>query len=222
MRAIIVSDLHMGSPYFSHQDFGRFLDRLPTSEELILNGDVIDQPHTKLETAHQAILKRIEEASYSKRVVWVRGNHDNGYMPKRLGRIQFKHLHAIDRRLLIAHGDNFDEIMPRNRAFIRAFKLLHDIRVKLGARPVHVAEYAKKWGILYKFLRDNVMINAVTCAMDNGYEAVTCGHTHYREDRVLHGIRYINTGAWTESPASYLLVTATKMTLKTMDHPLRP
>jgi len=107
--------------------------------------------------------------------------------------------------------------MSRNQAFIKAFKLMHDLRVKLGARPIHVAQYAKKWGILYKVLRKNVMRNAVNCALENGYEGVTCGHTHYPEERIFNGIRYMNTGAWTEAPAFYLLVTAEEMMLKRVD-----
>jgi len=94
---------------------------------------------------------------------------------------------------------------------------MHDLRVKLGARPIHVAQYAKKWGILYKVLRKNVMRNAVNCALKNGYEGVTCGHTHYPEERIFNGIRYINTGSWTEAPAFYLLVTAEEMMLKKVD-----
>ena len=91
---------------------------------------------------------------------------------------------------------------------------MHNLRVKLGAKPVHVAKYAKKWEILYKVLCNNVMTNAVKCAIENGYEAVVCGHTHYPEDRFFNGIRYINTGAWTESPSFYLQVTGDKMNLK--------
>jgi UDP-2,3-diacylglucosamine pyrophosphatase LpxH len=94
--------------------------------------------------------------------------------------------------------------MPRNQAFMKAFKWMHDLRVKLGARPVHVAKYAKKWNLFYRFLCKNVMMNAVDCALENGFEVVTCGHTHYPEDRIFNGIRYINTGAWTETPAFYL------------------
>ena len=93
---------------------------------------------------------------------------------------------------------------------------MHVLRVKLGAKPVHVAEYAKKWQVLYRALCNSVMTNAVSCAAENGYEAVTCGHTHYPEDRVFNGIRYMNTGAWTESPAFHLIVTAEEMTLKTI------
>jgi UDP-2,3-diacylglucosamine pyrophosphatase LpxH len=91
------------------------------------------------------------------------------------------------------------------------------LRVKLGARPVHVAHYAKKWEIFYKVLRRNVMMNAVNCAVENGYEAVVCGHTHYAENRIFHGVKYINTGAWTELPASYLLVTPNSSLLKVID-----
>ena len=52
---------------------------------------------------------------------------------------------------------------------------------------------------------------------ENGIEAVTCGHTHYPEDLVLDGIRYVNTGAWTEFPAHYLHITAENMVLNQMD-----
>ena len=217
MNAIIVSDLHIGSRYFLYQEFGRFLGNISEDYELILNGDIIDNPYAKLNPPHQRIMDLIGQLSYRQRVVWVRGNHDNGYIPKGFGEIHFRHLHDIGHRLLIAHGDDFDEIMPRNQAFIKAFKLMHVLRAKLGAKPVHVAQYAKKWEAFFKVLRRNVMMNAVSCAIENGYEAVTCGHTHYPEDRVVGGVRYINTGAWTESPKFYLLVTADEMVLKTID-----
>jgi UDP-2,3-diacylglucosamine pyrophosphatase LpxH len=217
MNAVIVSDLHIGSRYFLCQDFERFVRNISEDHELILNGDIIDSPYPKLDPSHQRILNLVEQVSYRQKVVWVNGNHDNGYIPRGFGKVHFKRLHNINQRLLIAHGDGFDEIMFRNRAFIKAFKLMHDLRVKLGAKPVHVAQYAKKWETFYKVLRKNVMMNAVNCAIENGYETVTCGHTHYPEDKVVNGIRYINTGAWTEFPAFYLLVTANEMTLRTID-----
>lgn len=221
MNAIIVSDLHIGSRYLLYQDFENFLGNISEEYELILNGDIVDNPYSKLIEPHQRIMDLIKQASYRQRVVWVRGNHDNGYIPREFGEVHFKNLYGIKHRLLIAHGDDFDEIMPRNRAFMKAFKLMHNLRVKLGAKPVHVAHYAKKWEILYKVLRKNVMMNAVNCAIENGYEAVTCGHTHYSEDTVFNGIRYINTGAWTEFPSFYLLVTPDRMTLKTVQDSLR-
>ena len=217
MNAIIVSDLHIGSRYFQFGIFERFLEKLPADHDLIMNGDIIDSPYVKMEQSDQRILDMIKAISYRQKVVWIRGNHDNGYVPKNFGETIFKRQYRIGNRLLITHGDDFDEIMPRSRLFIKAFKLMHNIRVKLGAKPVHVAEYAKKWKSFYRVLRKNIALNAVKCAADNGFEAVTCGHTHYAEDIDFNGIRYINTGAWTEFPAYYLHITADEMTLNEAD-----
>ena len=217
MNAIIVSDLHMGSRYFQSEAFGGFLDNLPDIDELILNGDVLDRPQAKLAAAHQQNLDRIEHLSKKLKVVWVRGNHDNGYVPAKLGKIAFCRQYAFDHRILVTHGDIFDNIMPRSRAFMEAFRLMHNLRVRLGARPVHVAEYAKKWKAFYRVLRNNIMLNAVNFAVENGYQAVTCGHTHFAEDMVVNGVRYINTGSWTEYPAHYLYVKPDSMALNRVD-----
>jgi UDP-2,3-diacylglucosamine pyrophosphatase LpxH len=222
MNLIIVSDLHIGSRYFFSKAFEHFLKVIPEDCTLILNGDIIDNPYAKLSLSDQQILNLIKQLSYRQSIIWLRGNHDNGYLPNSFGNIKFKRIQTVEHRLLITHGDDFDDVMPRNQAFMKAFKLLHDLRVKLGAKPVHVAEYAKRWDFFYKVLRRNVMINAVKCAIENGYEAVTCGHTHYAENLVFNGIRYINTGAWTEFPAFFLRVTEYQMILmKLEDNPFR-
>jgi UDP-2,3-diacylglucosamine pyrophosphatase LpxH len=81
-----------------------------------------------------------------------------------------------------------------------------------------VAQYAKRWKSFYGYLRKNVMLNAVNYAIKNGFEAVTCGHTHFAEEYFIHGIKYLNTGAWTEQPTYFVRVTDNDMTLnKTAD-----
>ena len=213
-NAIIVSDLHIGSKYFVYQDFECFLNTISEDAEFIMNGDIIENPYAKLRPADQRILNHFEQMSYQQKVVWVRGNHDNGYIPQNLGQIQIKPYHSIQKRVFITHGDFFDKVMPQSRAFIKAFRMMHDLRVKLGARPVHVAEYAKKWKRFYGYLRKNVMLNAVNYAAENGFEAITCGHTHFAEEQFINGIRYLNTGAWTERPTHYVHVTDNEITLK--------
>jgi UDP-2,3-diacylglucosamine pyrophosphatase LpxH len=217
MNAIVVSDLHIGSQFFLHKDFEAFLRNVPEECELVLNGDVIDDPAQKLGYAHERVLKFIDQVSRRQRVVWVRGNHDNGYVPNGFKHIHFKTRYSMDKKLLISHGYDFDGIMPRSRMFTQSFEFIHDLMIKCGSKPVHVANFAKKFGFLYKVLRDNVMKNAVDCALENGYEAVVCGHTHFPEDRIFRGIRYMNTGAWTELPAFYLRMTDGEMTLKKVD-----
>ena len=213
MNAIILSDLHIGSQYFLNHAFERFLIKIPEDHDLILNGDTIDNPFKKLNPLDQKILDHIKQISYRQKVVWIKGNHDNGYLPQDVGQIIFKNFYAIEQRLLISHGHYFDGIMPRSQVFMKAFMLIHNLRVKLGAKPVHVAQYAKNWELLYRVLRKHVRINAVEYARENGFEAVTCGHTHFAEDIALNGIRYINTGAWTQLPAFYIHVAEDQMNL---------
>jgi UDP-2,3-diacylglucosamine pyrophosphatase LpxH len=218
MNAIIISDLHIGSHYLQSRILEDFLEAIPKDHEFIMNGDIIDQPYLRMTKSDQRILDRIEQISLGQKVVWIQGNHDNGYTPTDLGKVKVTRSYSIGKRLLITHGDDFDDIMPRSRVFMKAFKLMHALRVKLGAKPVHVAEYAKKWKSLYRVLRNGVMRNAVNFAHENGYTAVTCGHTHFAEDLVLNGVRYINTGAWTELPAHFLYVTPQNMMLSRVDH----
>ncbi len=218
MKSIVVSDLHIGSRYFLHENFMQFLENIPQDNEIILNGDIINNPYGKMKPADQQILDWFGEISLQQKIVWVRGNHDNGYIPDNLGKIQIKQHYALQKRLFVTHGDFFDEVMPRSQMFIKAFKMMHDLRVKLGARPIHVAQYAKKWKSFYEYLRKNVMLNAVNYAAANGFEAVTCGHTHFAEEQFINGIKYLNTGAWTERPTYYVRVTDNEITLnKTAD-----
>ena len=111
MKAIIVSDLHMGSRYFQSEAFTTFLASLSDIDELILNGDFLDRPGSKLALRHQQSLERIEQLSLRFKVVWVQGNHDKGYMPVKLGQIEFCQRYIFDHRILVTHGDDFDHIM---------------------------------------------------------------------------------------------------------------
>ena len=218
MKAIIVSDLHIGSRYFLREKFIQFLQNVPQDHEFILNGDIIDNPYAKMPAADQELLDYFGKMSLRQKVVWIRGNHDNGYLPDNIRKVEIKQHYALQKKLFITHGDFFDEVMPQSQIFIKIFKLLHDLRIQLGARPVHVAQYAKRWKSFYAYLRKNVMLNAVHYARENGFKAVTCGHTHYAEEHFINGIKYLNTGAWTEQPTHYVRVTDDEITLnKTAD-----
>jgi UDP-2,3-diacylglucosamine pyrophosphatase LpxH len=41
-----------------------------------------------------------------------------------------------------------------------------------------------------------VRAGALKEARTFGFGGVICGHTHYREDLTVDGVRYINTGCW--------------------------
>jgi UDP-2,3-diacylglucosamine pyrophosphatase LpxH len=202
----IVSDLHLGLAYFHRESFLAWLDQLPPGGRLILNGDIVDEPGAPLPAAHQAVLDRLVRESHRRPLVWVRGNHDVGWAMEDAGRIQFVDHWAIDRRLLVVHGSDLDDLMPRHGLFKWLFKRFHRLRVALGWPDVHVAQYAKKWDFLYRTLNKRVARNALRVARRRGFAAITCGHTHAAMDLAVDGRRYLNTGAWTEAPLHYLVV----------------
>jgi UDP-2,3-diacylglucosamine pyrophosphatase LpxH len=213
-HVIIISDLHLGSDHLQRDEVEYFFANLPADADLVLNGDIVDVIHHTLPESDQRILDRIIEESRRRKVVWAYGNHDDGLKLEDSGQIEFCREYNFGTRLHINHGYDFDNIMPKNRWFVATFRQLHRLRILLGAEPVHVANYAKRWPFFYRYLRSSVIANAVEHALERGYEAVTCGHTHYPEDVVENGVRYVNTGSWTESPIYYLWLTPTSIDLK--------
>lgn len=217
MTAYIISDLHLGNARCRHGAVLAFLARLPPDASLILNGDVLDRSHHALPPEHEAVLERLWHESAQREVIWVRGNHDARYEPAAPSRIAMRDSLVIEGRLLVAHGHEFDTVMPYHRVFVRAFRLLHRLRIALGAESVHVAEFAKHFPTLYGVLRRSVSQNAAESARLHGCPAVTCGHTHYAEDITIRGMRYLNTGAWTESPSYCVEVNAAAIQLRVIE-----
>lgn len=211
--AFIVSDLHLGSPYCHHRPFLAWLASLPAEVPLILNGDIIDDPRDPLGPEHQAVLQRLIAESHQRPLIWVQGNHDQDLDLGDTGQIQFARHWAIGRRLLIVHGDDLDEVMPRHQLFKQVFKAVHRLRVRLGFPDIHVAQYAKKWGLLYRVLNQHVANKALRVARTQGFAAVTCGHTHAAMDLQEGNARYLNTGAWTEAPHHFIAVTPDEIRL---------
>jgi len=213
MNAVIVSDLHLGSKYCRFDSLLRFLRNLPPGCDLVLNGDTIDRWHKRLLATHKEALDLLAAESFKRRVVWVRGNHDKHFEVEAPNKIEFVDSHEIGDLIFISHGFNFDKVMPFSRLFIVVFRYMHRLRIRLGAESVHVAFYAKKFQKLYEVLKTSIRTRAVKYAKEHGFKIVTCGHTHYVEDVVVDGVRYINTGAWTEAPIFYLKVTGDDLRL---------
>ena len=213
-HSFVVSDLHLGSEFFHKTEFLAWLDQLPAGARVIFNGDIIDEPKHPLPEAHVEVVDRLVEESRRRPLVWVRGNHDVGFDLEDPGEIEFADRWEIGRRLLLVHGDDLDDVMPRHGLFKWVFKRFYRLLVKLGAPRVHVAEYAKKWGLLYRVLNDHVARNALRVAKRLGFESIACGHTHAAMDVQRDGHRYLNTGAWTEKPLHYLEIDEETIQLK--------
>ena len=206
MNVVVVSDLHLGSEYCLSSELLLLLSSIPAGAALVLNGDTIDRWSRGLPDEHEQVLDLLRSESFKRKVVWVRGNHDETFRMDDPGRIEFTSSFSIDQKLIVMHGDDFHNKRPYHDIFIRLFRFMHNMRIRLGAESVHVAYYAKKFTVLYDVLLEHVRMNAVEHAKENGFPAIVCGHTHYVEDTTVDGVRYINTGSWTEESGQYLLV----------------
>ena len=208
VRAIIVSDLHIGLPQFHRREFLDLIASLNPNTALVLNGDTIDRPGNPLSAQDQQVVDFIRDQSYLRTVIWLSGNHADEYPGTDTGRINTRRHLQFGNRLLVMHGDDFDDVKPRARWFLVVFSHFHKYLVRLGAPPVHVAEFAKRWlPFLYRVMTKKVRTKAVQFAKKHQVAAIACGHTHSVEDSHCDGVRYINTGSWTEFPLCHILVT---------------
>ena len=205
-RAYVVSDIHLGNDHCYADEFLAWLDGLPEHASLILNGDVVDDQEEVLQGDHEKVLQRLIAESGRRPVIWVRGNHDSEFALADSGDIRFETRWEIGESLLIMHGHELDGVMPRHGLFKALFRLMHRFLVGIGFPDVHVASFAKKWGLLYRVLSDHVAHKAMRMAAASGHRAVTCGHTHAAMEVERDGVRYMNTGAWTEEPLYYLTI----------------
>ena len=209
----IVSDLHLGNDYFHYRAFMSWLDQMPTGAVLVLNGDIIDDPKKPLRSEHAKVLERIVSESYGRKVIWIYGNHDTHMNLEDTGEIFFAEEWSLGDSLLIMHGHKLDDIMPRHALFKWIFRRFHHICKAFGLNNMHVAQYAKRWGYLYRILNERVAQNGIAVARKKGFNAIACGHTHFAMNTHNIDTQYFNSGAWTEVPLHYISVRAPVVTL---------
>ncbi len=208
MKSYIVSDLHLGLKQCRAEEFLVFLDGLSAGDRLVLNGDIITHFYSddNLSDDHSGVVARLREESFRRDVIWIHGNNDKYLVLRDPGNIKFTNDYAIGKQIYITHGHRFDWLMPSTRAILIPIRLVYGIMAHFRRSKMHVAEFAKRFSGVYGVLCRHVAWNAVRYARKHGYEAVTCGHTHFTEDRIVKGIRYLNTGCWTEYGSAAVVV----------------
>ncbi len=203
---LVISDLHLGSDVCQARLLESFLEwAVARSRELVINGDIFDDLNFKrLTKRHFACLKVIRRNSDRDdfRLTWVRGNHDGpADIVSHIVGVDILDEYTFDNgqvRLLILHGDQFDHFITRYK-FLTAigcgiFYYIQKWAPHSTARRIR--RVSKKWQRNSQL----VMQRAVDYARGKGCGAVTCGHTHLALSADVDGIRYVNSGTWTEYP----------------------
>jgi UDP-2,3-diacylglucosamine pyrophosphatase LpxH len=221
-RSIWISDFHLGTRSCKADSLVHFL-RSHRAESLYLVGDIVDGWSSGRSwywsPAQNAVVREIVDwGRRGSRVVFLPGNHDRpdcDLVEHLFGPIAIQseliHRTADGRRMLVTHGDQFDESLSSanslplmgGRAYTLGlrindwycrdrFKLeRHSLRAYLK-RPF---TKAVRYLTTTRFNEQNV----VETVRRHRADGVICGHSHCVEQRLFGSIWYINDGDWIEN-----------------------
>lgn len=213
MKTLVISDVHIGSKGCQAE---KVLDLLKdeTYQRYILVGDIIDgwlfKRYKKFSYDQTKVIRRLLKLSKNREIIWIAGNHDEflrKYIPMDIGNIKIVD-EWIEYGTWFCHGDKFDGIVQ-----LKWLGMLGSIGYDLA---IGLDTLLKKFGLkrsLSKFLKTNVkaavsfMVDfeneMVRQAKKRNCDTVVCGHIHTPSDKIIDGVRYLNTGDWVEN-CSYI------------------
>ena len=196
-KTVVISDVHMGTPFSKIGEVTRFLGRL-SCERLVLAGDIIDgwqlkqvdDKWTVQESAFFSVIMKMLEKDQTE-VVYVTGNHDDfldNITPCQLFFISFVNEYLIEdfgKRYVVIHGHAFDSITTQFRWIAKLGGLAYNGLLRFNNLWNKAREKNVGWPEFARFRK---------C------DGIICGHIHHPEDKILkYGIRYLNCGDWVES-----------------------
>jgi UDP-2,3-diacylglucosamine pyrophosphatase LpxH len=212
--AVIISDLHLGSPNCQARLLCRLLERIDEGEaptaRIILNGDLFDSiDFRRLRKPHWKVLSLLRRLSDQVEIIWLAGNHDGSaeIISHLLGVTVMDEfvLESGERRILILHGHTFDDFLDVHPILSNLADRIYRF-LQWVDRTHRFAKMAKHGSKTFLRCTRKVRDGAVERARDRGCDAVCCGHTHLAGLHVDSTITYYNSGCWTELPCTYLTV----------------
>ena len=221
-RSIWISDTHLGYRGCKTEFLLNFLQNVEC-EYIYLVGDIIDILHIEQKglywpQSHSDVIRTIlAKAKNNTKVVYIPGNHDEilrQYHGTIFGNIEMKneciHTTADGRKLLMMHGDEFDNIVIRNPVVSLIGDKSNNFLLYLNR---YLYELHRKMGFPYKsysaFIKSkvknavNVMAKFQTAIVEkakhSNVDGIVCGHQHHAQIKEINGILYCNDGDWVEN-----------------------
>jgi UDP-2,3-diacylglucosamine pyrophosphatase LpxH len=220
-RTVFISDLHLGSRGCRADLLLRFLERIDP-QRVFLVGDVVDLESLRRGLywpgSHMEVVRRlIGLARAGIPVTYVPGNHDlelREFVGTRFAEIEIceeaVHTTADGRRLLVLHGDVFDDIVHFSRWLSWIGTHLYDLtlllsyrlgtlRRLLGLSHWSLVAYLKtRIGNARQYI-ESFETAVIHAARRRGFDGVVCGHIHRPRIELRDGFLYCNDGDWVES-----------------------
>ncbi|TSE35047.1 UDP-2,3-diacylglucosamine diphosphatase [Tepidimonas charontis] len=226
LRAVFISDVHLGTPGCQAKALLAFLKAHPC-ERLYLVGDIIDGWQLRRrwywpQSHNDVVQKVLRAARKGCRVIFVPGNHDEfarHFVGHHFGGVEVVeeavHVTADGRRLWVTHGDLYDGVVQYARWLAYLGDTLYELALRLNR---HFNSWRALLGLPYwslsQYLKHRVKsaVSFITRfeealareARRRGMDGVVCGHIHRPEMRDIGGILYCNDGDWVESLSALL------------------
>ena len=215
VEALFISDVHLGSKGSNAEGVLALLKQYEP-QTLFLVGDIIDgwllKRKFRWPQSHTNVIRKI--LSFSKnntKVIYIPGNHDD--FLREYGEFQFGNLEVhneyIWNNTFITHGDLYDGVVK-----LKWLGVLGSVGYDMA---ISIDRTLKSLGMkrsLSKFLKNKVKeaVKFITSfehelirqAKKHGCATVICGHIHHPDDRMVDGVRYLNSGDWIENN-SYII-----------------
>jgi UDP-2,3-diacylglucosamine pyrophosphatase LpxH len=228
-RSIFVSDVHLGCKYGNTERFFDFLCSYEP-EYLYLVGDILDGWRLSRNwfwtDCYSEIIHRINQlASNGTRIFYTPGNHDE-FLRSFLGATflfgnieiadEFIHVTADDRRLLVTHGDQFDQVVRGHRLLSNVGDSLYNLALLLNrqfnrlsrrvvGKNVHFSKYLKQKAKQWTSSVSGFESAVIDHAKKNDCQGIVCGHIHRPDIKIdPTGIVYYNTGDWVENASAII------------------
>ncbi len=221
LRAIFISDLHIGTPGFQADALLDFLKH-HRCDTLYLVGDIVDGWQLRRrwfwpQSHNDVVQKLLRRARKGCRVIYVPGNHDEfarHFVGHAFGGVEVVHdtVHttATGLKLWVIHGDHFDGVIQCAKWLAYVGDWLYELTLKLNR---YLNRWRARMGLgywslsAYLKLKVKKAVNFISDfevavaqeAKRRGYDGAVCGHIHHAEIRDVNGILYCNDGDWVES-----------------------
>lgn len=221
-RTVFISDVHLGARHCHAAELADFLDGL-RCERLYLVGDIVDlwwiaRRRTRWGGAHARVVEALHALHRRGTVlVYVPGNHDRPLrrlcglrVPGMRVRRRAVHVTADGRRLLVTHGDDYDNVTQfgglQERLgdwiyyrILGCNQWLNRARRRLGLRYWSLAAFVKRQsGAAERYIARFVQAGLDDAARRR-LDGIVCGHIHRAALIQRGGLVYANDGDWVES-----------------------
>ena len=222
VRTLFLSDIHLGTRACQAPRLLEFLREHPADQTYLL-GDIVDfwaMHRGVCWTAAQntVVQKLLRRARRGERIVFIPGNHDEAlreYLDVSFGDIEVReeavHETLDGRRLLLTHGDVFDQVTRHHRWVAVAGDVAYNLLVRVNLvlswtrRTLGIAGYWSLAGYAKRKVKTALTFifdfedSAVRHARERGLDGIVCGHIHWPMIREIDGTLYANCGDWVDS-----------------------